>query len=98
DSASLAWRACPPRIAANKAKAYLAALPAVVGVHGLHPWPTSTTETALTAHLEMPNGSGGDEFLHDVCTHLHDQFKIEHSTIQIEQNAKACSLAPEQQV
>jgi len=58
----------------------------------------STTETALTAHLEMPEGGGGDEFLHHVCKHLHDQFKIEHYTIQIEQNAKACSLAPEQKV
>ena len=98
DSARLALQAVPPKIDANKVKEYLAALPKVVGVHDLHIWPMSTTETALTAHLEMPNGSGGDEFLHDVCKHLHDQFKIEHSTIQIEQNAKACSLAPEQKV
>jgi cobalt-zinc-cadmium efflux system protein len=58
----------------------------------------STTETALTAHLEMPNGKGGDEFLQQVFQHLHDQFKIEHCTIQVEQNAKACSLAREQKV
>ena len=58
----------------------------------------STTETALTAHLEMPNGNRGDKFLHEVCKHLHDQFKIEHCTIQIEQNADACALAPEEKV
>jgi cobalt-zinc-cadmium efflux system protein len=79
-------------------KEYLAALPKVVGVHDLHIWPMSTTETALTAHLEMPDGDRGDEFLHDICKHLHDHFKIEHCTIQIEQNAEACSLAPEQNV
>jgi len=98
DSARLALQAVPPGIDANKVKAYLAALPEVVGVHDLHIWPMSTTETALTAHLEMPNGNSGDEFLHHVCKHLHDEFKIEHCTIQIEQNAKTCSLAPEQKV
>jgi cobalt-zinc-cadmium efflux system protein len=98
DSARLALQAVPPGIDANKVKEYLAALPEVVGVHDLHIWPMSTTETALTVHLEMPDGNGGDEFLHDLCKHLHDQFKIEHCTIQIEQNAKACSLAPEQKV
>ena len=56
DSARLALQAVPPNIDANKVKAYLAALPKVVGVHDLHIWPMSTTETALTAHLEMPNG------------------------------------------
>ena len=98
DSARLALQAVPPNIDANKVKAYLAALPKVVGVHDLHIWPMSTTETALTAHLEMPDGDRGDEFLHDICQHLHDHFKIEHCTIQIEQNAEACSLAPEQNV
>ena len=95
DSACLALQAVPPGIDANKVKEYLAALPEVVSVHDLHIWPMSTTETALTAHLEMPNGNAGDKFLHDVCKHLHDEFKIEHSTIQIEQDANACSLAPE---
>jgi cobalt-zinc-cadmium efflux system protein len=98
DSARLALQAVPPGIDTNKVKEYLTALPEVVGVHDLHIWPMSTTETALTAHLEIPEGSGGDEFLHHVCKHLHDQFKIEHCTIQIEQNAKACSLAPEENV
>lgn len=98
DSARLALQAVPPGIDAIKVKEYLAALPEVVSVHDLHIWPMSTTETALTAHLEMPNGNGGDKFLHELCKHLHDQFKIEHCTIQIEQNANACSLAPEEKV
>ena len=98
DSARLALQAVPPGIDANKVQEYLATLPEVVSVHDLHIWPMSTAETALTAHLEMPDGNRGDEFLHRVCKHLHDEFKIEHCTIQIEQNAKTCSLAPEQEV
>ena len=98
DSACLALQAVPPGIDTNEVKAYLTALPEVVAVHDLHIWPMSTTETALTVHLEMPEGNGGDQFLHQVCQQLHNKFKIEHCTIQIEQDAKACSLAPEQKV
>ena len=95
ESIRLALQAVPEGVDLEKVENYLASLPNVTEVHDLHIWPMSTTQTALTAHLEMPNGSGGDEFLHNVCQHLHDEFQIEHSTIQIEQNAKACSLAPE---
>ena len=98
DSACLALQAVPPGIDANKVNEYLATLPNVVSVHDLHIWPMSTTETALTAHLEMPNGNAGDKFLHDVCAHLHREFGIEHSTLQIEQSAEACSLAPARKV
>jgi cobalt-zinc-cadmium efflux system protein len=53
----------------------------------------STTEIALTAHLVMPAHSGSDTFLYEVCDHLQSHFGIDHSTIQIERNAAACSLA-----
>jgi cobalt-zinc-cadmium efflux system protein len=98
DSACLALQAVPPGTDPNKVNEYLGALPEVVSVHDLHIWPMSTTETALTAHLEMPNGGADDKFLNDVCAHLHREFGIEHSTLQIEQNAKACSLAPARNV
>jgi cobalt-zinc-cadmium efflux system protein len=98
DSACLALQAVPPGIDANKVREYLAALPEVVSVHDLHIWPMSTTETALTAHLEVPKGGAGDKFLHDVCAHLHREFGIAHSTLQVEQNAEACSLAPARNV
>src|SRR5258705_13881186 len=95
ESIRCALQAVPEGVDLEKVENYLAALPNVTAVHDLHIWPMSTTQTALTAHLEMPNGNGGDKFLHDVCKHLHDHFKIEHCTFQIEQSAEACSLAPE---
>lgn len=95
ESIKLALQAVPEGVDLEKVQNYLASLPNVAAVHDLHIWPMSTTQTALTTHLEMPNASGGDEFLHHVCKHLHDEFQIEHCTIQIEQSAKACSLAPE---
>jgi len=95
DSIHLALQAVPSGIDLGEVREYLASLPRVTAVHDLHVWPMSTTETALTVHLEMPTGSRGDEFLLQICNHLHLQFGIEHSTIQIEQNAEECALAPE---
>jgi len=98
DSVNLALQAVPRGIDLGEVREYLAALPNVTTVHDLHVWPMSTTETALTVHLEMPTGSRADPFLLEVCEHLREEFGIEHSTIQIERNAKSCSLAPERLV
>jgi cobalt-zinc-cadmium efflux system protein len=98
DSMKLALHAVPEGIDLEAVQTYLASLPNVGAVHDLHIWPMSTTQTALTVHLEMPNGCAGDEFLHRVCLQLRTEFGIEHSTIQIEQNAASCSLAPERTV
>jgi cobalt-zinc-cadmium efflux system protein len=88
----------PANVDANAVRRFLERQNGVATVHDLHIWPLSTTRIALTAHLEMPDGAAGDNFLHDLCKHLHDEFKIEHCTIQIEQNADACALAPEEKI
>lgn len=93
DSFNLAMDAVPAHVDLVAVRNYLASLPNVTAVHDLHIWAMSTTEVALTAHLVIPNESSGDEFLHEVCAHLQNAFHIEHSTIQIEQNANACALA-----
>jgi cobalt-zinc-cadmium efflux system protein len=88
--------AVPAEIDPNEVAKFLGGLPGVEGVHDLHVWAMSTTETALTCHLVMPSGHPGDEFLQQVCEQLHHQFKIVHPTLQIElSNAGACKLAPE---
>lgn len=63
---------------------YLESLPGVDYVHDLHIWAMGTSQIALTAHLVMPGGSPGDEFLEDIIDALHDRFEIVHPTIQIE--------------
>ena len=93
DSVLMALDAVPANVDPSAVRHYLEAQIGVTAVHDLHIWPLSTTRTALTVHLEMPDGAPGDTFLHQVCEQLHDQFGIEHATVQIEQNAEACSLA-----
>ncbi len=95
ESLDLALDAVPPGIDAGEVGAYLRALNGVQGVHDLHIWAMSTTETALTAHIvmEWENGAAQDEFLQRVALELHDQFGIEHPTLQIESAQCACDLA-----
>jgi len=93
-SLAMALDVVPSNVDPTAVRRYLETLEGVTAVHDLHIWPLSTTRIALTVHLEMPSGAGGDQFLHDVCERLHSDFGIEHSTVQIEQNAETCSLAP----
>jgi cobalt-zinc-cadmium efflux system protein len=98
DSANLALDAVPENIDTMEVQGFLETLPEVIDVHDLHIWAMSTTETALTAHLVMPRGHGGDALLSRACRELHDQFGIEHATLQIEHGDAAyscsCSLQP----
>ena len=86
DSVKMGLQAVPPGISEHKVRCYLASLPGVSAVHDLHIWPMSTTETALTAHLVMPEGHPGDDFLRDVANELRHDHRIGHTTLQIERD------------
>jgi len=97
DSAAMMLDMVPAGLDPTAVRKYLESQSGVTAVHDLHIWALSTTRTALTVHLEMPDEPGGDAFLHDVCEGLHNEFGIEHSTVQIERNSEACSLAPDRE-
>jgi cobalt-zinc-cadmium efflux system protein len=84
DAVNLALDAVPEEIDPQAVRTYLSELSGVAGIHDLHIWAMSTTETALTAHLVMLTGNPGDAFLSCISRELHDKFGIEHSTIQVE--------------
>jgi cobalt-zinc-cadmium efflux system protein len=93
----LALDAVPEGVDAAAVRSYLLAAPGVTGLHDLHIWGMSTTETALTCHLIMPAGHPGDAALNRIAQQLHDRFGIQHATIQIElaDTDEACALTPE---
>lgn len=84
DSVNLSVDVVPPGIDIQKIKNYLLNLECVSTIHDLHVWALSTSETALTVHLVTSHSRTDNAFLQEVQTHLHDQFDIEHATIQIE--------------
>ena len=89
DSLVMSLQGVPPRIDTAEVTTCLASLPGVTAVHHVHIWPTSTTETALTAHLLMPDAPGDDLFLRETNALMVKRFRIGHSTFQIERGACA---------
>ncbi|MBH5387947.1 cation diffusion facilitator family transporter [Bradyrhizobium diversitatis] len=76
-------------------RAFLLARPGVSGIHDLHVWPISTTETALTCHLVIPAGTD-DAFLMQTAQLLKTSFRIGHTTLQVETHPdNGCALAPD---
>ena len=84
DSLNLSIDAVPRDMDPTEVRDWLAAQPGVDGMHDLHIWPMSTTETALTTHLLMSEPPEDDDFLHHLATQLQVKFKISHATFQIE--------------
>jgi cobalt-zinc-cadmium efflux system protein len=84
ESLDLALNAVPAGIDMERVEAYLRSLPGVTDIHDLHIWGMSTTESALTVHLVLPDGYPGDDYMDDVSRTLDARFSIHHSTLQIE--------------
>jgi cobalt-zinc-cadmium efflux system protein len=63
---------------------YLAGVPGVTDVHDLHVWALSTTESAMTAHLVMPEGHPGDLFVDGIVATLRRDHAMNHATLQVE--------------
>ena len=97
ESLDLALDAVPENVNLNEVKSFLSAQPGVSGVHDLHVWGMSTTETALTVHLVVPEGLA-DEGLQRLRHELHQQFGVEHVTVQIEQGRVPCDLLSDEVV
>src|ERR1035437_1962518 len=83
DSVNLALDAVPDNIKIELVRDYFANLPEVAGVHDLHIWSLGTTDAALTVHLTTCISTNVG-FISSIQHHLHEKFKIEHSTIQVE--------------
>ncbi|PTB83525.1 cation transporter [Sulfurovum lithotrophicum] len=84
DSINLAMDAVPREIDIEAVKEYLLHLPNIEEIHALHVWALSTTEVALTVHLVSSSETIDNEFLNEIQDYLHDTYKIDHATIQIE--------------
>lgn len=94
DSFLMSVDAVPKNINLKEVENHLKKIPGVKEIHDLHIWAMSTTETALTVHLVIPDLDPGDYFLKGICGELQMKFGIGHTTIQVEKDAQGanCSL------
>lgn len=96
ESMQLALSAVPAHIDVSAVETYLRQCHGVTDIHDLHIWGMSTTESALTVHLVMPNDYPGDAFMDDIVQTLKERFSVHHCTLQVEQGTTdhACALHP----
>jgi cobalt-zinc-cadmium efflux system protein len=91
ESINLSLDAVPEGIDPTAVRRYLLDLPEVADAHHLHIWGLSTTETALTVHVVLTEGTQNDELLREINITLRERFRIGHATIQFESpDAQAC--------
>lgn len=97
NSVRLSLDAVPLNIDPQAVKKYLESLEDVVEIHDLHIWAVSSTETALSVHLTVKRNSLENKKLVSISSHLRDQFKIHHPTIQLElyEENFQCLLKPD---
>lgn len=84
EALKLSLNGVPDNIDLKEVKNYFLTLNGVSEIHDLHIWAISTTETALTVHLVMPQDFYNDDFYHEIKEKLFHKYNISHATIQIE--------------
>ena len=74
----------PRHVDVAQVEASILQLEDVLAVHDLHVWTISSGRIALSGHVVAARESDRDKLLQSVSDSLHQNFQIEHSTIQIE--------------
>ncbi|WBB95304.1 cation diffusion facilitator family transporter [Solwaraspora sp. WMMA2080] len=87
-------QAAPEHVEVDRVRSRLAAVPGVCDVHDLHVWTLTPGMEVASAHLAVTPSAEIGTVLRDARAALHDEFGIEHATLQIEPLAPADSCGP----
>ncbi len=88
DASEVLLEAVPSHIKVHELEKQMRAVEGVCSVHDLHIWSISSGKVSLSAHLEVEPGVDQDKVLHFVNEILSRDFKIDHTTLQLESTAK----------
>lgn len=77
----------PVTVNQEEVKATLTEIPGVMDVHDLHIWTITSGLDSLSCHLLISDGADSQTILQQAIRELEEQFKIHHTTIQIETSA-----------
>lgn len=86
ESVAILMQSAPSRLDMAEIEQALAAAPGVCGVHDLHVWTLTGGMESLSAHIVLQDGHSQGETLAELRRLVHNQFGIDHITIQIEPN------------
>ncbi|GIF00783.1 cation diffusion facilitator family transporter [Paractinoplanes rishiriensis] len=77
-------QAAPEHVDITAVRERLAAVPGVCDVHDLHVWTLTSGMDVASAHLRLDAGAELGDVLSVAREALHDDFDIEHATLQVE--------------
>ena len=86
EAGNVLMQGTPEGLDMEAVRSMLVAHPGVASVHDLHAWALGSKEAVLTAHVVVSDGSENDvdRVRRALATRLHDDFGIEHATLQVE--------------
>jgi cobalt-zinc-cadmium efflux system protein len=90
ESFHILMEGAPDQIDMLQVKEALCGLPMVKEVHDLHIWTITSGYPVLSCHITILDQAVHDDILLQSQEILHDQFDIEHSTIQVEKEQNGC--------
>lgn len=90
DSFHVLMEGAPIQIDMEKVKKSLLNIPNVKEVHDLHIWSITSGVPMLSCHISFEGEGKHDTILHQAQSILHDDFGIDHSTIQVENKEMGC--------
>ena len=89
ESLRLSVDAVPEGIDSDEVLEHMKEVPGVLDVHHVHIWPISTTETALTAHAVISDGTEPEAAVAGIKEELREH-GISHATIETERSGHEC--------
>jgi len=90
ESVHVLMEGVPLHIDMVRVKHSLLNIPHVLDVHDLHVWSLTSGVPMLSCHVTIDEEGNHDEILRLAQHILHDQYEIEHSTLQVEKDANGC--------
>jgi len=87
-------QAAPDHLDITAVRARLAAVPGVCDVHDLHVWTLTSGMDVASAHLSLEPAAELAAVLNKAREALHDDFDIEHATLQVEPVGTSDGCAP----
>ncbi|WP_329416310.1 cation diffusion facilitator family transporter [Nocardia vinacea] len=84
DSGRIFLEAAPAHLDPDRIGTRLVAIPQVSQVHDLHVWTITSGQPSLSAHVLVDDNADCHALRSDIETVLHDEFDLEHTTLQID--------------
>jgi cobalt-zinc-cadmium efflux system protein len=90
EAAEILMESTPRHLDVEKISRNLEQISGVKGIHDLHVWTIASGLYALSVHAVIDEGRDQEDLRCEMMLILKDQFGLEHTTIQIEQEDHVC--------